>query len=614
MCGIAGIYQFNQESPSRDAIFRITNAMAHRGPDADGLVISGPVALGHRRLAIIDLSPAGNQPAYSSNGRFCGVFNGEIYNFREIRATLTGHSFKSTGDTEVLMEGWARWGLDLLPKLKGMFSFAILDQQTRDLYIVRDRLGVKPLYYSHTAAAFSFASEIRSLLTVHTGKPKVSEAALFSYFSYQSVVGEQSIIEGIRELPAGHYLKISNNQVSQHVWWQIKRQTLPDSLSYASAKKQIRQLLLQAVEQRLVSDVPVGAFLSGGIDSSAVVGLMAEVSSRPPETFTVGFTESEYDESSYASLVAKKFGTHHHVIVQKPDYMLEQLLPALNAMDTPSGDGINSYVVSKAIREAGITVALSGIGGDELFAGYPFFQQYKKLRNRQLAWKVGTPFRQLLATLLPSSNSRNERLRQLFRLNNCSIEEVYPLLRQILPPSFTRKVSNLNGADPAKKILTAYPNLHQFPQYTQVSIADLLIYTQHTLLKDTDQMSMAVSLEVREPFFDHELIEYVCQLPDEWKNPVYPKKLLVESLEGLLPEEIVFRKKQGFIFPWEQWMKNELRSFCQERIHSLCERSFIRPEVLRSWWSRFLKGDPGIRWMEIWIFIIIDYWLEKNDC
>ncbi|MBU7578317.1 MAG: asparagine synthetase B, partial [Flavihumibacter sp.] len=187
MCGIAGIYQFNQESPSRDAIFRMTKAMAHRGPDADGLVISGPVALGHRRLAIIDLSPAGNQPAYSSNGRFCGVFNGEIYNFREIRATLTGHTFKSTGDTEVLMEGWARWGLDLLPKLKGMFSFAILDQQTRELYIVRDRLGVKPLYYSQHTTFFSFASEIRSLLTVLPGKPLVSEEALFSYFSYQSV-------------------------------------------------------------------------------------------------------------------------------------------------------------------------------------------------------------------------------------------------------------------------------------------------------------------------------------------------------------------------------------------------------------------------------------------
>lgn len=614
MCGIAGIYQFNQEAPSREAIFRMTNAMTHRGPDADGLLISGPVALGHRRLAIIDLSPAGNQPAYSSNGRFCGVFNGEIYNFKEIRAALTGHTFKSTGDTEVLMEGWARWGLDLLPKLKGMFSFAILDQQNQDLYIVRDRLGVKPLYYFQTATSFCFASEIRSLLTNLPYKPVVNEAALFSYFSYQSVVGEQSIIEGIRELPAGHYIKISNNQLSQHVWWQIKREPISDTANYTSAKKQIRHLLLKAVEQRLVSDVPVGAFLSGGIDSSAVVGLMAEVSSRPPETFTIGFTESAYDESSYASLVAKKFSTHHHVIVQQPDYMLEQLLPALNAMDTPSGDGINSYVVSKAIREAGITVALSGIGGDELFAGYPFFQQFKKLRNQQIAWKFSGTFRQLVAAILPSNNSRNERLRQLLRLNKCTIEEVYPLLRQILPPSFIRKVSTLNGADPAKSLLAAYPDLHQFPDYAQVSIADLLIYTQHTLLKDTDQMSMAVSLEVREPFFDHELIEYVCQLPDAWKKPVYPKKLLVESLHGLLPEEIVFRKKQGFVFPWEQWMKNELRTFCQERIDSLCERSFIRPDMLRSWWNRFLKGDPGIRWMEIWIFIIIDYWLEKNDC
>jgi len=618
MCGIAGIYNFGgrKEEHSGSSIRRMTDAMSHRGPDASGFYEDPEIALGHRRLSIIDLSPAGNQPYTSGNGRYKMVFNGELYNFQSVRALITDHRFKSTGDTEVLMEGWVLWGIGVVEKLKGMFSFAVWDTQEKELVICRDRLGVKPLYYYQDEHQFVFASELRSVVAGAGIRPKLSTNALMSFLTYQSVAGNQSIFEGIKELEAGHFMKVRNGQVEIKKYWDITSNPgLYQGEGLPEVKHKIRGLLRTAVEQRLVSDVPVGAFLSGGIDSSAVVGLMAEVSASRPETFNVCFEEEEFDESRYAEIVAKKFNTNHHRILLKPEAMLENLIPALNAMDTPSADGINSYVVSKAIREAGITVALSGIGGDELFAGYPFFGQYKSVRKFKNIWPAMYPFRKLAAALLAGESTKKQRLRQLCQIGNCSVEELYPLFRQILPPS---RISRLMGhpfvGDVIEQKLSALPALGKFPDYSQISIADYLGYTQYTLLKDTDQMSMAVSLEVREPFFDHELISYVLQVPDELKTPVYPKKLLVESLGDLLPHEVVHRKKQGFVFPWAQWMRKELKDFCTERINSISERSFMDAGALQQEWAKFLKGDPSVRWAEIWIFIILEQWLQNNEC
>lgn len=617
MCGIAGIFQLKGTGDLGAQIGKMTGSMAHRGPDAEGHWIEGPVALGHRRLSIIDLSSTGNQPYASHNGRYKMVFNGELYNFREVKERIADHVFKSTGDTEVLMEAWSRWQLDAVHQFRGMFAFGVWDQREETLWLVRDRLGVKPLYYCQKGDQFLFASEIQSLLAALPGKKEINEQALAGYFRYQSVPGDETIITGIRELKAGCCLKISRAEQKLIPWWDITR---PGKQYQFGTKKQVREqvrdLLRNAIAQRLVSDVPVGAFLSGGIDSSAVVALMAEVSSQRPETFNISFQEKEYDESGYAEMVARKFNTNHHRILQKPEYILDNLIPALDAMDTPSGDGINSYIVSKSIRDAGIKVALSGIGGDELFGGYPFFKQYDKLRQLGSLWPVSKPLRQLASAFLSDANSRKDRLKQLLSTSDVSIPTIYPLLRQITGPAAFRKYLNIDAAvtDPIQQRLEGLEGSKNFPVYSQVSIAEYLGYTQYTLLKDTDQMSMAVSLEVREPFFDHELIEYVLQVPDEFKRLSYPKQLLVESLGELLPPEIVHRPKQGFVFPWEQWIKTSLRSFCQERIDSLSERSFVKADPLRRAWSDFLQGDPGIRWMEIWLFIVIDYWLTKNEC
>lgn len=617
MCGIAGMFYADGRAIDADIIRAMTDAMAHRGPDADGFHLEDGVALGHRRLSIIDLSVAANQPFTDASGRYVVAFNGELYNYRDVRAQLPDYPFRTQGDTEVLVAAFAAWGPACIERFKGMFAFAVWDRQDRVLHLCRDRLGVKPLYLHRSAGRILFASELRSILASGLVPRRMDRTLLPDYLSYQSYGSPLSPIIGIEQLEAGTWLHISAAGVEQRVYWSVTDIPRREDFSDPKAvRRRIRELLRNAVAQRLVSDVPVGAFLSGGIDSSTVVGLMAEVSSDRPATFNISFTEKDYDEAIFARKVADKFGTRHTTIALSPEDYLGQLEHALNAMDVPSGDGTNTYVVSKAIRDAGIKVALSGVGGDELFAGYPFFGTFTGLQRYRRLFRATGPLRKAAALLLDlAPTSKYHRMAALLRAGDVSISEVYPELRRILS---TRMIDRLtttgNGIDNALRrgLTIRQPALDRLPLLSQVSAAEYLGYTQQTLLKDTDQMSMAVSLEVREPFFDHELVEFLLQVPDHLKKPLYPKSLLVESVAPLLPDEIVHRKKQGFLFPFPVWMRGPLRGFCEDRIRRLTERDFIRGAVLENYWKRFLSGDKNITWVEIWQLVVLEYWLEKN--
>jgi asparagine synthase (glutamine-hydrolysing) len=630
MCGIAGILDFKQIPVDPAAIRRMTDAMAHRGPDATGFFSEGPVTLGHLRLSIIDLSSAANQPFTDASGRYVIVFNGEMYNYNEVKPLLAGYPFETTGDTEALIAAYAKWGPDCLGYFRGMFAFAIWDKQEKELFIARDRMGVKPFYYSFNEERLVFASEVRGILASGLVKRQINEKALADYFSYQSIGYPYSLIEGIEQLEAGSWAKIKEGRIEKKVYWDVTTFSTARATTFPSApgfdpgdrlkvQGRIRELLLQSIERRLVSDVPVGAFLSGGIDSSAIVGLMAAAGNTRPNTFTISFTEKEYDESHYADLIAKKFNTHHTSVLLKPTVFLDELTAGLDAMDTPSGDGINTYVVSKAIAHKGMRVALSGVGGDELFAGYSYFGFYPKLQGVKWIWSLPGTLRSLVADSLFSGpgSGRKERIRQILKAPSCAIEEVYPILRQVLTPKTINRIlaapGSLSATALRQDLESKAANLEKLPLLSQVSAAEYLGYTQHTLLKDTDQMSMASSLEVREPFFDQDLVEFVLSVPDSIKRPQYPKSLLVESLKPLLPDEIVFRKKQGFVFPWNEWIKNELRDFCGTHIRKMAERPFIKGDALLRLWEDFLRGDKDIRWMEIWLFVVLEYWLEKND-
>jgi asparagine synthase (glutamine-hydrolysing) len=608
MCGIAGIYNLKNYTNNATLVKNMTNAMAHRGPDADGFFNNDRAALGHRRLSIIDLSENANQPIYDTTNNYVIIFNGEIYNYKEIKSNLTDYHFKTNGDTEVVLAGYLKWGVNVVNHLIGMFAFAIYNKLNNELFVARDRLGVKPIYYFNDDNYFIFSSELRSILASGLVSKKTNTLALQDYLATQSFAAPFTIIQNILQLEAGNYILLKDKSVEKQAYWSICKPNKQFEINdVKTTKHKVYELMLQSVERRLVADVPVAAFLSGGIDSSAIVGLMAQIKDTP-QTFNIAFNESDYDESTYAEIIAQKFNTKHHKILLKPQTFLNELTNALDAMDIPSGDGINSYVVSKEIVKNKIKVAMTGAGGDELFAGYPSFKQWYSINQKKWIWNLPKGLRNLGASLLPINN-KTTRIKSLLKTNKLSIEDFYPLVREVLSQKEIRKLLE------DKDILFSKPHfplsISHFPLLSQFSIAELTGYTHNTLLKDTDQFSMAVSLEVREPFFDHELIEYVLQIPDKFKYPNYPKQLFVESLGDLLPPEIVHRKKKGFTFPWEHWLKNELKEFCEININNLATRDFMNTDVTIALWNNFVKGK-GVRWSEIWVLVVLEYWLHKH--
>jgi asparagine synthase (glutamine-hydrolysing) len=621
MCGIAGILKYNNSRAGKEAIHLMTDAIAHRGPDSDGFYYGEELAFGHRRLAIIDLSSAANQPFTDNSGRYVMVFNGEMYNYQEVRSAIPDYTFQTNSDTEVLLAAYIKWGPGCISRFRGMFTFAIWDQLEKELFVARDRMGVKPLYFYSDDQQFIFASETRAILASGLVKRTINQAALREYFSFQSVSYPYSLIKDIVQLEAGAWMKIKNGHIEKRVYWDVTDSAVEfDFSDIGLVQQHIRKLMLQSVERRLVSDVPVGAFLSGGIDSSAIVGLMAEAGGGRPNTFNIAFEEKAFDESNYADIVAKKFGSDHHRILLKPSVFLDELQNALNAMDTATGDGINTYVVSKAIRQQGITVALSGVGGDELFAGYPFFMQYLQMQKCRWLWNFPGSVRKAVAggLMMGGLSGKANRILQLLKADSPAIENAYPVFRQILSPELISSLVSLNGSASAytavqQELKRKAAHLQSLPLLSQVSASELLGYTQHTLLKDTDQMSMAVSLEVREPFFDQDLVEFMLAVPDQIKTPVYAKSLLVESLKPMLPDEVVFRKKQGFLFPWNIWLRNELREFCDMHICSIARKPIVHGDQLIKYWQRFLAGDKNVRWSEIWLFVVLEYWMERNN-
>ncbi|MEZ4933746.1 MAG: asparagine synthase (glutamine-hydrolyzing) [Saprospiraceae bacterium] len=621
MCGIAGVIS-EKNNLDKSIIQNMTDALAHRGPDAGAIYQDGKAALGHRRLSIIDLSELSNQPMLSHDGRYIIVFNGELYNFKEVKKEINNYPFKSSGDSEVILAAYIKWGVDCLRRFNGMFAFAIWDKIEESLFVVRDRLGIKPLYFSYKAEShFIFASEIRSILKSGLTSRQIDRCGLSDYINYQTVHAPKTIIKDIFQLMPGEYGIYKKGKLTTKKYWDI----IPDKYnpngqyqSYEKVKNNVRQLLSSAVEKRLVSDVPIGAFLSGGIDSSAVVALMSEISERPVDTFSIIFKEKQFDESEYSDLIAKKYKTNHHPILLNPSDFMEEMPNALAAMDVPSGDGVNTYVVSKATKNAGVVVTLSGLGGDELFAGYPFFEKFAQLQKMSAFWKIPAIIRKGFSSGAGPFLKSHQRAKidMLARANSAEIDQIFPTFRRVFSPEESNQLLNTGKTtcptDSVEELLLMQKELKKLPLLSQVSVSDISTYTQNILLRDTDQMSMAHALEVRVPFFDHELVEYVIGIPDNMKKPEYAKKLLVESLKPLVPNEIVFRQKKGFHLPWKIWMKKELKSFCDTRINSLAERGMINGVFLKQLWGKFLSGKNDNLWSRIWIFVVLEDWMQRN--
>jgi asparagine synthase (glutamine-hydrolysing) len=579
----------------------------------------GPnLVLGHRRLSIIDTSSAGNQPFFSADKQLVMVFNGEIYNYLELKQELSSEfEFQTATDTEVILAAYLKWGMDCLHKLVGMFAFALWDSGSETLFVARDRVGVKPIYYTRANGELIFSSEIRAIIKSGKIEPKLDADALADYLRYQTVHAPKTILNQVFMVKPGHYLEVKHNEVREKQYWSYVQNAHPLlEKSAQEIKTDVRALLRSSVELRMRADVPFGAFLSGGIDSSIVVGLMAEVSAHPVKTFSITFHEKEFDEGAYSQLIAKRFHTEHTDIRLHASAFLDALPDALRAMDHPSGDGPNTFVVSKVTRAAGVKMALSGIGGDELFAGYEIFKRIKRLEENKLLQHTPRVLRQLGAGFLQrlKPSVAGEKIAATLRAESMGFEHVYPQTRRVFQDANVHAMlrSKPPLAEPVSS-LCAVLEKSKLPLLSKVSVAEMETYMTNVLLRDTDQMSMAHSLEVREPFLDHRLIEYVLGIPDDVKYPHTPKQLLVDAVEGLIPREIVDRPKMGFTFPWAIWMRNELKDFCESNLRVLDAHHMIHEGEVMSLWQRFLIGDKRITWSRVWPLVVLGFWIKENN-
>lgn len=621
MCGISGIYGLKNTANREQLVSSMNEKMVHRGPDHLAIYSDDDLTLGHRRLSIIDTNEGAHQPMQSYDGRYILVFNGEIYNYLELKQQISDYQFKTNSDTEVLLAAYIKWGKQFLAKLNGMFALAIWDTKEKTLFIARDRVGIKPLYFTNNNDVLAFCSEIAPLIDLPFVSKKINQESLIDYMRYFTVHAPHTLLKDVSVLMPGTYMFVSNNETIIEKYWDVRTNfsKVGYNLPLNETQQNTRDLLSDSVKNRLVSDVPFGAFLSGGIDSSLIVGLMSEHSSNV-NTFNVSFQEEEFSEAKYARIIAEKFATNHTEIKLTPEHLLEIIPDALQAQDFPSLDGFNTYLVSKATKDAGVTMALSGLGGDELFAGYDVFKRLLKIKDNFWISSFPSALRMLPTTALkllkPSVSS--DKIHESFKQDFLELEYLYPITRQVFLDKSVQKITKFSLTEnrvmkQLKDDLSFGTIGYDLPYLSKISYAEINTYLQNVLLRDADVMSMAHSLEIRVPFLDHKLMEFVYGVMDDQKYPHTPKKLLVDSFSDLLPSEVVDRPKMGFVFPWEKWLKNELKEMVESHLTSLSKRTFINSKEIDQLYSKFIKGDKRVTWSRIWGLVVLESWLQKHQ-
>lgn len=606
--------------------------MAHRGPDDDGFLERGPVTLGMRRLSIIDVA-GGKQPIFNEDRTVGIVFNGAIYNYVELQRELEarGHRFGSRSDTEAIVHAYEEWGEECVHRLRGMFAFAILDWRGDStsrstpgsgepvrLFAARDRLGIKPLYWHHGPAGFLFASEVRALLATGLVEKRVSYDGTASYLAFGSVQEPLTLIDQVFSLPPGHRLTVVAGRdapvVTIERYWDLPE---PGSIvreAPGDLRGSLRGTLSDAVRLHTRSDVPFGAFLSSGIDSSAIVGLMAETSASPVKTFTIVFDEREFSEAGLARETARRYRTDHHEILVTPAEVLTDLPLAIRSLDQPSIDGINTYYVSRAAKQAGITVALSGLGGDEIFAGYPTFRTAPRLQRAARA--IGPAGRRLVGALPEPPGDKWSKLKTAlsgddyfghpyFTVRALFTREQRAALLPAMP-----EAEHVSPADAAARAYRA--KAEKYDAVNEISFLECKTYMPNTLLRDADGMSMAHSLEVRVPFVDHVLVEQVFALHGQHKlRGKGSKPLLVDAVGDLLIPGVTSQKKRTFTFPWRHWLRDELRGTVEQSLLRASRGNVaLDPAGVREVWHRFERGDTS--WSRPWALHVLATWIDVN--
>jgi asparagine synthase (glutamine-hydrolysing) len=638
MCGICGIIGIQSKEQGEAIVRRMMAAIVHRGPDEEGFLIAPGIAAGTRRLSIIDL-PGGSQPMWNKAGTLAVFFNGEIYNFLELREELesVGHEFRTRSDTEVIVRAYEAWGEECVRRLHGMFAFAIVEMpQGRGgaparVFIARDRLGIKPLYYTIADGHFLFASEVRALLASECVPERVSNEAVVAFLLFGSVSEPLTLLEGVASLPPGHCMTIPVGDrltvLEPRSFWEIAAELeqagrAPHGIPVTPPLR-VRALLEDSVRSHLVADVPVGVFLSSGLDSTAIAAL-ASRAQKGIHTFTVAFPDTEFSEAEKARRTAKRLGTEHCEYALSDQEMVTRLDEAVSSFDQPSMDGINTYFVSWAARQAGLKVALSGLGSDELFGGYASFRDTSRVaRLATMARFLPRPLRKVAADKMQASKILKlspDASRKAFAawLDPDSLPHPYFFTRTLFTPQVVASLLGENGkswndTSWGRWLSGAAQQARSMDGFTATSWLELRSYLVNTLLRDTDAMSMSHSLEVRVPFLDSPLVEYVLSLPESEKHGrTRPKELLIEALGDLLPEELISQPKRTFTFPWETWLRGALRERVTMGLSdwSPVLESRVHGALARNVWNDFLEGRTS--WSRPWSLYVLNEWVKRN--
>ena len=619
MCGIAGIFTPERATTGADvaAVRRMMGAQIHRGPDGEGLHQDSHAVLGHRRLSIIDLSDAGRQPMANEGRTVWVTYNGEIYNFVCLREELirAGHDFHSRTDTEVLVHGYEEWGIEgLLSRLRGMFAFALYDLRAAKprLVLAKDRFGIKPLYYSYQAGAqIVFASEVRAILESGLVRDERNEEALVRFLQLGSVPIPLTTVKDIQALPAAQYAILSEDGLQLKQYWDLSRlfDRSPDLPAPTSDEtlQATSDLLSEAVNLHLISDVPLGLFLSGGLDSSALVALASRFRETPVTTLSIIFEEQNYDESPYSKIVAHRYGTNHHeVLIGKKDFM-DGLPRIFAAMDQPTVDGVNTFLVSKAAKETGLRVVLSGLGGDEVFLGYSHFRMARSLETAWRLYGALPPgWRKACVSLATQAGvlAGKPRIEKLSYLEDGSHESMYLLFRALFSPEQIGDLLGTREAEASSRSFSFGSAIGSGSGSLVGALNGLEFqhYLQNQLLKDTDAMSMAHSIETRVPYLDHKLVEHVVSLPTRLKlHGQVNKPMLVSAVGNGLPREVWERRKMGFTFPFDDWLKD---SSAELQAYTL-ERKVLDPKATNGIWRQFREGR--LHWSRPWALVVASH-------
>lgn len=623
MCGICGVTYFDRTmSVGEPQIERMCAAITHRGPDDQGWYIRQNTAIGMRRLSIIDLA-TGHQPISNEDGSVWIVFNGEIYNHLELRGELQkrGHTFRTRSDTEAILHAYEEFGEDCPTKLNGMFAFAIFDEKRQKLFLARDRIGIKPLYYYRDAGKFAFGSELKAILQLEDVQRRVDPRALDLFMTYEYIPAPYSIFEDIRKLPPGHFLTLQDGRMRIKPYWCLEFQER-EMVNEEAVCEELRALLQDAVKIRLMSEVPLGAFLSGGIDSSSVVALMSRVMDRPVKTFSIGFEESSYNETQFAQTIASKFNAEHHEFVIQPQ-ALELTEKLIGFLDEPFGDFsiFPTYLVSKMARDY-VTVVLSGDGGDELFAGYDTYVADQVARSfARLPRVLRRGMIEPLAEGLPPTQKKKGLVNRFKRfVEGTRLPEDLQHTRWMIFLQDAEKAllyspdmqSRLDGHSSHDFIRQHFQGTQSDDLVNRQLYVDIKSYLVDDILVKVDRMSMAVSLEARVPFLDHRFVEFTATLPSRLKmRGRSTKYILKRAMQPLLPEEILTRGKEGFSIPIKNWLRNDLKSLMLDVLAParIKREGFFDPDYVQKLVTEHLEGRENHS-HRLWAMMVFGIWQD----